>query len=235
MSRTEYAGQELELFQSAVHWKAYLHAGLSRSIRGDVLEVGAGIGGTTRFLCDGNQSSWVCLEPDAGLAAELATLVSGMQIARKPEIVNGDLAGLASKRTFDTILYIDVLEHIERDKCELELARDHLRPGGAVIVLAPAFQFLFSEFDRSVGHFRRYNRTSLAAVIPDELRTERMFYLDSVGLLASLANRILLRQGVPTKGQIRFWDRFIVQLSRLTDRLCFQSFGRSIVAVLRRK
>src|SRR6187200_2180852 len=67
-----YVGQELDLFARAANWKAYFRSVLAPFIRGDVLEVGAGIGQTTRHLCDGRQRSWTCLEPDPALAERLA-------------------------------------------------------------------------------------------------------------------------------------------------------------------
>ncbi len=232
MGEESYAGQELELFKVAVNWKAYFRAKLAPYIKGDVLEVGAGIGGTTRTLCDGSQQSWVCLEPDSALADEIA----GAQepFALPPEVIVGSLDTIASERRFDTILYIDVLEHIEHDAAELELARDHLGDGGVIIVLSPAFQFLFSEFDRAVGHFRRYDKRSLSAAIPTGLQLERLFYLDSIGMLTSLVNRYCLRQEVPKVDQIKLWDRVIVPVSRWIDPLLCYSLGRSIVAVLRK-
>ena len=127
-----------------------------------------------------------------------------------------------------------MLEHIEHDHAELERAQRHLRPGGAVIVLSPAFEFLYSEFDRAVGHFRRYNKRSLAAAFPAQLRRERLFYLDSVGMLTSLANRFVLRQNNPNAGQIRLWDRVIVPVSKWIDPLVGYTFGRSLIAIYRK-
>jgi hypothetical protein len=146
----------------------------------------------------------------------------------------GTLAGISTPELFDTIVYLDVLEHIEDDRAELALAAAHLRPGGRVLVLAPAHQSLFSPFDRAVGHFRRYARKSLSAIGPAALTLERLEYLDSVGLLASFANRALLKQQVPTLAQIRTWDRLMVPLSLLLDPLLARRVGKSILAVWRR-
>jgi hypothetical protein len=135
---------------------------------------------------------------------------------------------------FDTILYIDVLEHIEDDRGEMARAAKLLAPRGTLIVLSPAFQQLFSEFDRSVGHYRRYTRASLAAVMPASLRKVRMRYLDCVGFMASVANRAMLRQAMPTRRQIAVWDRLMIPASRVLDPLLAHSFGRSILAVYER-
>jgi SAM-dependent methyltransferase len=133
--------------------------------------------------------------------------------------------------TFDSILYIDVLEHIEQDAAEAAAAARMLRPGGHLIVLSPAHQFLFSPFDASIGHYRRYNRKSLTACSPPDCRLETMFYLDCAGMAASLANRVLLRQSQPEERQIALWDNFIVPVSRIADRIFCYRLGKTICAV----
>ncbi len=230
-SRYRYVGDELQIFAQAEHWKDYLRSRLARHIRGDVLEVGAGMGGTTRFLCDGTQRSWLCLEPDGGLADALRGLAYSGQLPLRPEVLVGSTSDLHPSRLFDAILYIDVLEHIERDGDELALASRHLKPGGRLIVLSPAHNFLYSEFDRAIGHFRRYNRRSLTAAGPVVLRLRELYYLDVFGMLLSLANRFLLRSGHPSLAQVRFWDRWVVPCSRWVNPLLRRRLGKTIVAV----
>jgi len=224
-----YVGGELELFAQARNWKRYLEAQIDPYLDGEVLEVGAGLGATTEALCDGRQKRWLCLEPDAGLAE---------RIPERPlpaicEVRPGTLAGLADGETFDTILYVDVLEHIKDDAAELEAASRHLRPGGHLVVLSPAHPWLFSPFDEAVGHYRRYTRTSLTAAGPEALELVRCRHLDSLGLLTSLGNRLILREEHPTPGQIRFWDRVLVPGSRCLDPVVGWRWGRSILAVWR--
>lgn len=233
MDDPTYAGSELTVFKDAVNWKSYFAARLCRHIRGDVLEVGAGLGGTTRVLCTGAESSWLCLEPDPVLADQIRAAARSGAFARAPEVATGTLESLDPARRFDAILYIDVLEHVEDDRAELARARARLSPGGALIVLSPAFMFLFSPFDRAVGHFRRYTKRTLAAVFPSGMQRIALEYLDSVGMLTSLVNRFLLKQGTPNAGQIRLWDRAIVPVARVVDPLLLRSFGRSVVAVYR--
>jgi len=126
---------------------------------------------------------------------------------------------------------VDVLEHIEDDRGELSRAAAHLRPGGRLVVLSPAHQSLFSPFDAAIGHFRRYDRPMLGALTPTGLRVERMRYLDCAGLLLSAANRLLLRRSMPTEGQLRFWDRWVVPISRVCDRLLWYGAGKTVLAV----
>jgi SAM-dependent methyltransferase len=235
MSEHEYTGTELELFAEAVRWKAYCGDRLGRFIRGDVLEVGAGIGGTTAAWCDGTQESWLCLEPDSKLAADLAAKAAAGAFTMRPEVMAGTLASLPADRRFDAILYIDVLEHIEDDRGELARAGEHLRDGGHLIVLCPAHNFLFTPFDRAIGHFRRYNRSMFRAISPPGLSTVSIDYMDSAGMLLSLGNRLLLRSSMPTASQVRLWDRVFVPCSRLIDPLVGRHLGKSVVAVWSRR
>lgn len=235
MPEATYVGDELTLFSEARNWKAYFARHLAPFLHGDVLEVGAGMGGTTRALFDGKQSSWLCLEPDPALAAKLRENLRTNPRSPQPEVAVGTLDDLDPARTFDAILYIDVLEHIEDDRAELARAARRLNPGGTLIVLAPAYSFLFSEFDRAVGHFRRYTSSSLSAVFPSDLHFEYGIYLDSVGMLTSLVNRFVLKQGTPKPSQIKMWDRVLVPISRIVDPLVLLSFGRSVVVIHRRE
>ena len=229
-----YVGNELELFAEAVHWKRYFRSAIADRLVGDVLEVGAGIGETARHLLDGRQRSWLCLEPDERLGTRLRAWAEAGDVAPLPTVQIGTTADLDPSSRFDTILYIDVLEHIEDDRAEIGRAAELLAPRGTLIVLSPAFQQLFSDFDRSVGHFRRYTRASLAEVMPPSLRQVRLRYLDSVGFLASLSNRALLRQALPTRRQIALWDRVMIPASRVLDPLLARGFGRSVLAVYER-
>jgi SAM-dependent methyltransferase len=231
----QYAGGELELFREARNWKRYLRQQLSPHIRGDVLEVGAGIGGTTAILHGSACTSWTCLEPDAVLLTQLTSAVAslGDSAGRPPRAIAGTLGSLEAESRYDCILYVDVLEHIEHDRQELATAFAKLRAGGVLVVLSPAHQWLYTPFDAAIGHFRRYDRQSLCAVAPPgELVCLR--YLDTVGIAASLGNRLLMRKSMPTAGQIRTWDQLMVPVSRVLDPLLAYRLGKSIVAVWRR-
>jgi SAM-dependent methyltransferase len=229
-----YVGSELDLFAAAWNWKSYWAKQVRPFLTGDILEVGAGIGSNTRVLDPGGTGRWVCLEPDPELAGQLIKKLSTTNTQRKYETVCGTLEAIATDQ-FDTIIYIDVLEHIEHDRKELHQATAHLRRGGHLIVLSPAHRFLFTPFDAAIGHFRRYNMPMLRTIAPNSLCLERMRYLDCAGLLASTANLLFLRQSMPTKAQLRFWDHWIVPASRILDKLFLYSVGKSIVAVWRKQ
>lgn len=236
MSENTYIGTELELFAGADRWKAYIARQLAPYLRpeAEVLEVGAGLGGTTRALCRNAHPRWVCLEPDPDLAEQVRRQVEDGTLPPCCRAVIGTLEGAGEGLgRFDTLLYMDVLEHIADDRDELNRAATHLRPGGHVVVLGPAHPFLYTPFDRAIGHHRRYTRRMLRDLKPEGLELVRLSYLDTVGLLASLGNRLVLRSATPTARQVAFWDRVLVRASTVVDPLLGYALGKSVLAIWR--
>jgi len=233
MAEFKYVGSELDLFAEVHNWKSYWSQQIRPYLRGDILEVGAGIGSNAEFLDPRCPGHTVCLEPDPLLTAQLSARIAGINSGRTSEAVCGTLQTLKG-RQFDSIVYIDVLEHIERDHEELNMAAAMLRPGGRVIVLSPAHQFLYTPFDAAIGHFRRYSRKTLRAVSPPGLRLETLRYIDSVGMLASSANRLFLQQSMPTRSQLQVWDKWMIPVSTVLDSLIFHSVGKSVLGVWQR-
>ena len=234
MSQFTYIGTELELFARAKNWKNYLRFLLKKYIKGRVLEVGAGIGNNTKLLSNSQYSHWLCLEPDPELFQVLKDSIDSNDLINF-KAQNGTVNSLDARQVFDSILYIDVLEHIQEDRRELIETSKHLDIGGNLIILSPAHQWLFSPFDRAIGHYRRYNKRSLKAVIPDDIEIVKQAYLDSVGLMASLANKLILKQTQPTLKQIKVWDKFMVSVSRKLDPFLGYQVGKSILLVGNKK
>jgi SAM-dependent methyltransferase len=232
MTEISYVGSELELFSKARNWKAYWASQIRPFIGKQVLDVGAGIGSNLDQLWS-EGAQWTCLEPDPNLVADLRVKASAL--GDSVTVITGTLQDLTQQPEFDTIIYIDVLEHIEHDRAELVSAAKKLVPGGHLVVLSPAFQYLYSPFDDAVGHFRRYTRNSLRSLEPEGLELRHMQYLDCVGALASTSNKLLLRSAQPKPGQIALWDKAMVPLSRsFFDKALSRWFGRSIYGVWQR-
>ena len=226
-----YPGSELELFSRADNWKAYWSGLITSHIKGSVLEVGAGIGTSTIALSDCEMDSWTCLEPDPNLASQIQIHLNTLKNMENYEIVIGDINKLSGKKSYDTILYIDVLEHIKDDRRELKDAVNLLSEYGKIIILGPAHQWLYSKFDESIGHYRRYDKSMLTDVVPEGLKLVQLRYLDSVGLCASMANRLILDKSMPTEMQIKIWDQVMVKISCYLDPLLLYGIGKSIFGI----
>jgi len=226
-----YIGDELEIFAKADNWKNYFSSFISPNLGEKVLEVGAGIGATTEILCNETHKDWLCLEPDVNLLSQVEKKIKEGELPAFCRTKNGLVTDLEKKALFDSIIYIDVLEHIEQDQEELEEASQHLVAGGKLIVLSPAYESLYSPFDKAIGHYRRYDKASISAITPPNCDISRNIYLDSVGVFLSFSNRLLLRQNNPTDQQIQFWDKVIIPISRFLDPVIGYKTGRSILCI----
>lgn len=224
-----YPGQELELFREAHNWKKYFSSVIRPFIFGNVLENGAGIGANTILLYTPKANSWLLAEPDEQMAATLSGMIAREELPVNCKVHTGTIDTIHTK--FDTIIYIDVLEHIEADGQELLKASNHLKPGGCLIVLSPAFPGMYSPFDKAIGHYRRYTRRMLRRITPQGTEIAHLRYYDSMGFFAGWVNRILLRQKYPTKKQIQFWDSWMIPVSRVVDKIVLHSFGKAVIGV----
>lgn len=225
----EYIGDELELFEWAENWKRYVAGRLRPYLNGDVLEVGAGLGVNIPYLHGDQVTRWVSLEPDPRLCVSYRQRQAEGKIPAHCELKQGTLETLPSEESFDCILYIDVIEHIEDDRAEVERAYNRVKPGGHLCILCPAHNFLYSPFDKAIGHFRRYDKSMYRGLLDCE--PTALEYLDSVGMAASIANKLLLKQSYPGEKQIKLWDRLFVRMSRVVDPLTFRMMGKSICGV----
>lgn len=228
-----YEGKDLELFKNVEHWKKYFSKMLVKYIQGNVLEVGAGMGTNTQYMAKNIElvKSWNFIEPDENLAGQIEHNTRNLNFKEK-RIINGTIASIKNDK-FDTIIYIDVLEHVLDSKGEIEIVKQHMNPGGTLLILVPAYNFLYNNFDKRVGHFRRYNKKLLLNEINNNFLTKELFYIDSVGFFASLANKLFLKEELPSINQIKFWDRYMVTSSRLIDRIVFRTFGKSLIGIFK--
>ncbi len=230
MPELDYQGGELPLFAQAVRWKKYWSRLVAPHLGRTVLEVGAGLGANTLSLVGEACARWVCLEPDATLRRSIEEKIAAGELPARCETFGGTVQDLPPAARFDTVLYLDVLEHIPDDRREVCDATARLEEGGRLVVLSPAHPCLYSPFDRAIGHCRRYTFRSLGALAGPGLRLVRRRYLDSAGMLLSFGNRIL-RRPMPTLGQILLWDRRVIPLSRVLDRLFAFRLGKSVLCV----
>ena len=143
----KYPGAELDNFDKATIWRKYIFFQIKKFIKGNVLEVGAGIGSFT--------NNYKNLPNKITLSEIDQENLSLIKKKFKDANINftGDLTKNI-KRNFDTIMYLNVLEHIEDDTKEINEAFQKLNPGGFLVILVPAHNNLYSEFDKAIGHFR---------------------------------------------------------------------------------
>jgi SAM-dependent methyltransferase len=220
-----YSGIEnLEVMREAVNYNRYLSSLVTSQLNpaDRVLDFGAGTG-TFAIPLHGSGVSVIAIEPDANLRSRL----TGFGIDARPGI-----EAVASE-SLDLIYTFNVLEHIEDDAAVAgELART-LKPGGRLIVYVPAFAILWTAMDRKVGHFRRYRRPGLVALLAASgFRIVAADYVDSVGFFATLLYRLSGDRGADiNRSMLRLYDRFVFPLSILLDRFLARFLGKNLLVV----
>jgi hypothetical protein len=147
----------------------------------------------------------------------------------------GTLVDLAAAGTmaFDSVLYVNVLEHIADDELELDLAASALRPGGSLLVFGPALEALYSELDHKAGHYRRYSIGRLHRLVEASgMEIVSLRYFDLLGVLPYLvAYRWLHGSGI-SGSTVWLYDRLIVPVSRVIQRvLRSPPAGKNVILV----
>ena len=196
-----------------------------------VLDVGAGIGTFTALVAE--SAHVVALEPDPTFAQHLTTRFAGDDNVKIAQGSATDLDPSAIGKPFDTIVCLNVLEHIPDDTAALEHFHRLLAPGGLLLLLVPAHPFLFGSLDRAVGHERRYRQAGLRRLL--EQSGFEIGNLQTVNPLGAagwfVSARILKRTQIPDV-PLRIYDG-LVPLVRALDRIRLP-VGLSLWAVARR-
>jgi SAM-dependent methyltransferase len=225
---TPYSGTDvLEVLTEARNYNAYLLeqvlAGAAGARR--VLDFGAGIGTFAREVRSHGHDV-TCVELDAGQRARLVE--QGLP-------AHADLSGVPDA-SFDYVYTLNVLEHIPDHAAAARELHRVLRPGGRLYAYVPAFQLLYSSFDRKVGHVRRYRRPELVSVLQGAgFTVERARYADSLGFLAALAFRAVAPDtGEVDRRAVVTFDRFVFPLSRRLDAVLGAVAGKNLAVLARR-
>jgi SAM-dependent methyltransferase len=221
--------QTLEDLASAVNYRRWL-ASLALPYLGEhAIEIGSGQGDYVQEWIDA-RVRMTASEAEPGRLDFLRGRFGG---DNRVDIVEYT-APSDEEADYSAVVAYNVLEHIQDDVAALRGFGRLLRPGGAVVLIVPAFEFAMGRFDRAVGHQRRYRlRTLGAAVQQAGLRIERLNYVNSLGLLAWFVGMRLLRM-TPGEGPIlTAWDRAVVPVLQRTEARWHPPFGQSVFSVAR--
>ena len=145
----DYPGKELEIFDKAVFWRKYIYFLVRKYLKNGLLEVGAGIGSFTKNYKN-NFTNITLTELDKKNIKKLKKRFKNSKI----KILSKFTSEIGKK--FNTILYMNVLEHIKNDKKEINKSIKKLNKKGYLVILVPAHNELYTKFDKEIGHFRRY-------------------------------------------------------------------------------
>ena len=224
--------QTLEIMEAAPKYNSWQFSRVAPYLGRRICEVGAGIGSMSALIADSRPDLLVLTDTDPYYRGVLQN-----RFASSPEVVVDQLtlpdvsAGDRYQHyALDTVVALNVIEHIAGDVAALGSIAAMLRPGGRAVILVPAFQELFGSLDRELGHVRRYTRTSLSRRMREAgFRVERAFYFNLVGTIGWWVNARLRQVPRIPVDQVRYFDTLIPML-RLEDRVPLP-FGLSVIAI----
>jgi glycosyltransferase involved in cell wall biosynthesis len=197
----------LQAMRYARRFNAWTFRQIAPHIGERVMEAGAGLGNITLHLL--NRELILALDQNAMYIDRVRHTFADNPNVRAEVFDLADTAAFARFQPdrLDTVLCINVLEHIERDDGVLKAFHDTLAPGGRVIILVPQGRWLFGSTDRAVGHFRRYTRKELAEKMTAAgFTVERMVAFNRVGTLGWFVNGRILRRKTLSSAQLRLFD-----------------------------
>ena len=221
----------LEQLEEAANFTRWVGEEIRPFVRGRALEVGCGTGTYTALL-----ARWcgevVAVDLDPVFAKAARERFAGEPRVR---VIEGDARLLPELGSFDTIVMLDVLEHIEDDTGTLRLLGERLSDGGRLVLKVPALPALYGTLDEAIGHHRRYSRRTLSQAA--ERAGLTLVECRSFNLAAAPGwwmNGKLLRRTHPPEAQVRLYDR-LVPVFRAVDRLTGPPLGASLIAAARRR
>lgn len=230
-----YPGKELEAMSFAVKYHRWLLDEFRPLLGKRIVEVGAGTGSFSEMLIELGPDSLSLVEPSemfADLVENVPGDGSGTKIRHFHSVFEKVAGTIRTEIRPDTIIYVNVLEHIEDDVRELNLIYDTLQPGGRCLIFVPAGRALFSKFDRSIGHFRRYAKRELEEKVRRAgFRVIKSKNFDAAGVLPWFIKYRLLGSLSLDQRSVKLYDDLVVPIaSRLEPRLPIP-FGKNVLLV----
>lgn len=201
-------------------------------VKGRVLEVGGGIGNFTLELA-GVAKRVISIEPNAYCHARLVEKTKGLPNVQVLNVIVEALDNhVPAADTFDTIILMNVLEHIKDDVGVLRRLKQRLAPDGRVVVLVPAGPWAFGSTDHRLGHYRRYSKASVRdLMVRLSLEVEKLRYYNFIGVWAWWWNAKVTRRQSQNDGQIRLFDRCFVPLISRIEKVLPPPLGQSVLVV----
>jgi len=217
----------LASLEDATNYSDWIYSLVEPYLGEHVLEIGAGHGELTERLQRGRTVTATDLS---------SSCVDGLRarFANRPnvDVRHVDIAATADGRLYDSVVLINVLEHIDDDENALAKLRQSLRPNGRLCVFVPAFDGLYSDFDHRIGHRRRYRRSQLIEVFDRAgFKIVDARYINTVGALAWWLFVRQLGQVPAQSWSIAFYDRIVVPALRRAEHERSPRFGQSLLGV----
>jgi SAM-dependent methyltransferase len=228
-----YVGTELYALAEAKNYYRWVIRRFAPFLGKRVVEIGAGIGTFSRsILTHATVSELIMVEPGANLFPLLQRQFAG---ERRVTIIHGYFQDLDPSVSADSVVLVNVLEHVAEDRALLSDVSEVLAPGGALLLLVPALPWIYGSLDAAFGHYRRYNKPSLTAKLQEAgFQVLLLSYFNLPGILGWFLTGRVLRRRTLKPGQVRFYDRWVVPWLSKVESRWEPPCGQSLIAIARK-
>ena len=235
-TKTDPSGlQTLEQFADAKRFNQWLFRTLLPFCKGKILEAGSGIGNISQLLLE-HQFHLTASDLRQEYCIHLREKFKNHKFL--DEVVHLDLSNeaLESKHPgllekFDTVITSNVIEHIKDDLHAIRNCKKMLADKGQLIILVPAFQRIYNNLDKELGHFRRYNAKQLAGMLKSEgLKVIHTEYFNAAGLIGWFFSGKLLKNKIIPGSHLKLFEK-LVPIIKVIDKITFHKAGLSVIAV----
>jgi len=225
----------LKTIALANHFNSWMYQSIKPFCTGKILEIGSGVGNISEYFLN-DKAEIMLTDIREGYCDELRGKFAGSSSLLGIETMNMidaefDLKFAKHFNTYDSVYALNVVEHIFDDQQAVSNCYKLLKPGGKLVILVPAFQSLYNNFDKELEHYRRYNRRKLEALFTASgFSIQQSRYFNAAGIAGWFISGKLQHHKIIPSGQIRLFNR-LVTLFKLFDMLIFNSFGLSVITV----
>jgi SAM-dependent methyltransferase len=227
-TRPQYPGKELEAMAFAENYHRWIIDEFEPYLGDSVAEVGAGIGSVSKLLLAKPIRRLVAFEPSHNM---YPVLERELRPEERAKAINDFFSPRYTQEGFDSVVYINVLEHIQEDRTELANALEALKSKGHLLLFVPALTWLYSDLDKQMGHFRRYGKNALGRLVGEAgFSLVRARYFDLVGIIPWYVNFVLLQRSF-TKGSVFLYDKFVVPTMRQIEGVVPPPFGKNVLLI----
>lgn len=232
----DYAGRDLEAMSWAVNYHRWILKIFEPYLGQRLVEVGAGTGSFSELLLELRPDSLSLVEPSPAmhqqLTERLKIINTTTQIATYPTTFKKSSEQIRLTAQPDSIIYVNVLEHIADDEAELRIMNQTLDKGGRVFLFVPALSWLFGPFDKRIGHHRRYSMAELVAKSKAAgFRILHASYFDFFGVVPWWIKYRILRSDELEPGAVQVYDRHVVPIASALESRIQPPLGKNIVLI----
>ena len=225
----------LDVISAATKFNNWMYNTVAPFCTGRTLEIGSGVGNISSFFVRDKKDIFL-----SDIRENYRNILKNKFKLDNDHVLDIDIAlpdfkerYAAMLGTFDSVFALNVVEHIENDSLAIENMLHLLKPGGQVTVLVPAHQALYNGIDKSLEHFRRYNKRSLSELMSKFAPVKNLFYFNGTGILAWwIGGKLFSHKTIP-EGEMKLYNTF-VPVFKLIDKITMNRIGLSVVCVIRK-